>query len=89
MEDLEQIRKQIDVIDEQIVKLIAERRSYMPAVAAYKKKNNLPLFQPERENELLASKKELAGRLNVDSVLINKIYTLILEDSKKLQKEAK
>ena len=54
---LEEIRKKIDAIDEEIVRLIAERISYAPKIAVYKKKNNLLIYDVKREADIINSKK--------------------------------
>lgn len=49
---LAQIRGEIDVIDEQIMNLMVERQKAILKVAEYKKEHNIPIFAPERENEI-------------------------------------
>ena len=58
--ELDKIRRKISGIDSDIVRLIARRQSYMPKVAAIKKKDGLPILQPGREKRLIASKTALA-----------------------------
>jgi chorismate mutase len=40
MEDIKEIRNEIDIIDNQIIELLAKRLSLMPQVIKYKKENN-------------------------------------------------
>ena len=84
---LEQIRKNIDVVDAKIISLIARRASYMPAVAKYKKENNLPIFQPERKEEIIKSRAGLAKKSRINPSLIKKIFLLILKNSREIQKK--
>jgi len=49
---LSQIRSEIDKIDEQIMSLLATRQKAILKVAEYKKDHNLPIFSPDRENEI-------------------------------------
>lgn len=51
--DLNDLRKDIDEIDEQILSLFIKRMSVCKDVAAFKKQNNLPVLQGNREIELL------------------------------------
>ena len=51
--DLKELRKQIDVIDDQIAKLYAERMEISKNVAITKKENNIQLENKDREKEIL------------------------------------
>ncbi len=51
--DLNEIRLQIDDIDEQILKLFCERMNLVRQVAEFKFKNNMPILRQDRENEIL------------------------------------
>ena len=52
--DLTTYRKEIDQIDDQIVRLFQERMDVADKIAAYKKEQGLPILQPAREREKLA-----------------------------------
>lgn len=51
--DLGEIRRQIDEIDGEMLRLYVERMRLCEGVADYKLKNNLPVFQGKREREVL------------------------------------
>ncbi len=53
MKDLKTCRIEIDDIDSQIAILFERRMAIARDVVLYKKANNLPIFQPEREQEVL------------------------------------
>ncbi len=53
MDELQTIREQIDVIDNQIVELYKQRMAYSEEVAAIKKKAHLPVLDRERERAKL------------------------------------
>ena len=63
------LRERIDEIDGEMTKLFEQRMQVAYDVAKYKKKNNLPIFQPEREKEVIEknvdrlSNDELASEL--------------------------
>ena len=61
MTDLSKIREQINNIDEQIIELWKERMALSLSVAEYKKENNLPILDEQREKELLDRIGSLAG----------------------------
>ncbi len=84
--DLEGLRTKIDGVDREIVSLIAERYSYVKMIGMYKKEHNLPLFQPEREAMLISSVRTYAKDLSIDPDTAEKIFRLIMDDSKQVQK---
>lgn len=51
--ELSEIRNRIDAIDEELVRLFDQRMTLAAQVADYKKANNLPIFVPAREREIL------------------------------------
>lgn len=53
MTKLEMCRKQIDDIDEQMIKLLEQRMNVAREVAEYKRENNLPVLQPGREKQVI------------------------------------
>ena len=85
--ELSDIRLELNKIDTEIVELISKRQSFMPAVGAYKKEHNLPIYQPEREVEILKVQKELALKAGADPGLIEKIFLLIFDNSRHLQEK--
>ena len=55
----ESFREHIDRIDEELIKLFAERMEVAAQIAAYKKANNLPVLDKKREREKLSSIRDL------------------------------
>ena len=85
--ELKEIREHLDRIDSALVMLLSERMSFIPKVAEYKKKNNLPRYQPEREKEILASKRKLAEANNLNPDLIETLFKAIIEDAHRIEKD--
>ena len=54
---LEELRKQIDEIDEQITSLLAKRMKVVKAIGQLKKKNNMPILDKSRWQKIIKSKK--------------------------------
>ena len=59
--DIQELRQQIDSIDDQLVKLFCQRMELSAGVAEYKKQNGLPILVPAREREILARVAQQAG----------------------------
>lgn len=81
--ELENLRKEIDTLDRELVSLFLKRMNCSAQVAAYKKENNLPVFDPARERALLSRLSELAGEENEED--IRTLYATILDLSRSRQ----
>lgn len=86
MKDLNQLRMEIDQTDEQLLQLFKQRMGLVKQVAAYKAANNLPVYQPEREELLLKRVGELAGEEY--SIPAQMLFTSIMDISKASQQVA-
>ena len=82
---LEEMRKQIDTVDEQIVKLIAQRIKKSQAIGDEKQKRNKPIEDINREKKVLAHIEALAREENLDEKEIVGIYRQIIKSSKVVQ----
>ena len=76
--DLQELRQEIDAIDEELVNLFLRRMEVSAQVADYKKAHDLPIFVPAREREKLRDVSELAGpdMANYAKVLYSMIFEL-------------
>ena len=82
---MEQTRKKINKIDAEIVHLLAKRCVCVKKIGKYKKEHSLKIYQPKREREVLAEKAKLAKKFGLNQGLINKLYKLIMKDSRRIQ----
>jgi chorismate mutase-like protein len=87
MDKLQNFRERIDAIDEKIIRLISERLGICKEVAEFKSWNDIPMMQPERVNEVLRKRKELADELLINPALVGNIYKLIVEEACILEDE--
>ena len=71
--NLNELRLEIDKIDDQLVRLFVERMEVSAQIADYKKENNLPILVPAREAEKLRDVAQKAGQ-------DMEIYTRVLYD---------
>ncbi len=71
------LRKEIDHIDNSILKLIAKRFSTVKQIGEFKGKHNLPPFDNKRWKEVLKSRIGIAKSLNLNIDLIKNIYEFI------------
>ena len=79
--NLEEERKKIDRIDEQLVDLLNTRFEICTAIGAYKKANNLPIYNGSREDEIIKRLSELEEYKG----MVQHLWPLIMEFSRSLQ----
>ncbi|WP_423792254.1 chorismate mutase [Methanocaldococcus indicus] len=87
MKELESIRKKIDEIDENIIKLIAERNKLAKDIANIKYKLGLNINDPLREKYKYESIKKLCKLYNVDENIAIQIFKILIEHNKQLQEK--
>ena len=81
--DISELRKDIDRIDDQLVKLFVERMEVSAKVAEYKRERNLPILVPAREREKL---KDVAEKSGPDMANYTRVlYSMIFELSRSYQ----
>lgn len=81
--DLNELRLEIDKIDDQLVRLFVQRMDISAQIADYKKMNDLPIFVPAREEEKMRDVAKKAGR-DMD-VYARVLYDLLFELSRGYQ----
>lgn len=84
--DLLQYRNEIDEIDEQIMRLFEKRMMLVMEIAEYKKENNIPIFNKNRENEVI---EKNIGRLEDENLVkyAEEMLHYLMDISKKYQCE--
>lgn len=84
--NLEELRKEIDAVDRQIVELFEKRMEISERFAAYKKKAGLPIQDKAREQEKIKQVQGLT-HTHFNRQHIEELYTLLMSLSRKLQEE--
>ena len=81
--DINDLRGEIDNIDSQLVELFKKRMDTAADIAKYKLLNNLPVYDKQRERELLSKVSQISGEEYENYTL--RLYSQILELSKAYQ----
>lgn len=81
--DLTELRSEIDKIDAGLVELFTKRMDIAAQVAEYKKVNNMPIYVPAREREVLQSVAEMAGPEMANYARV--LYSMLFELSRSYQ----
>lgn len=87
MSKMEDKRNRINLIDEQIIKLLSERRKLSKEIAQLKELSSSEIRDRNREKEVLKHIIKLAKDEGLDTHFISKIFSEIIEDSVNLQKK--
>lgn len=87
MNQLNDLRELIDACDKEIVLAIEKRFKTVKTIMEYKKKNNLEIYQPNREKEVLLKVESYLQDEEFYEELIS-LYSHILKLSKDIQRKA-
>jgi len=83
MKDIIKLRKEINKIDRETIRLLRKRFKISRSIGYYKKKNKLKIRDLKRENKIIEEKiKE--SKLN--KVFVKNLYNLIFKESRRIQK---
>ena len=85
-EHLEEVRKQLDDVDRQIVQSLAERLQLVSEVAALKGAGAVGLRDRGREDEILGRVAESARAMGVDESFLVRLYREIMDHSLRRQR---
>lgn len=88
MAAIDDYRNKIDEIDKEITRLFEERMDIVIKVGEYKKQNNLPIFDKNRESQVI--KKNLGYLKNKEyEDEAREFYTKIMEIAKSIEHKKK
>ncbi|MBQ7230001.1 MAG: bifunctional chorismate mutase/prephenate dehydratase [Oscillospiraceae bacterium] len=80
---MNELRNEINKIDEELLNLFLRRMDVTEQVADYKQANNLPIYQPQREREILKKVADQAGPERSGYARV--LFSMLLELSKSSQ----
>ncbi len=83
MKKLDELRLQIDSIDQEIVSLFEKRLEICKEIGKTKKENNIAILNTKREEEVIKKNSSLIKEEFKNSYI--KLIKLIIEESKKVQ----
>ena len=86
--ELNELRDQIDAVDKQMVELLARRLALVEKVGEVKSQHGLPIYAPDREAAMLASRREEAEKKGVPPQLIEDILRRTMRESYASEKDS-
>jgi chorismate mutase len=85
--ELEALRRSIDDLDGRILQLIAERVRVVLAVGEYKRRNNLAVYDPERERRMLDRLCSQAP-YPLDAETVRRIFERLIDESRRIEQHS-
>ncbi len=86
---LDELRREIEDIDREIVELIARRTYVADTVAAVKADRDLPTTDESQEARVMERAGENAERFDLDANLVKAVFRLLIELNKVEQRESR
>ncbi|CAK1845057.1 fused chorismate mutase/prephenate dehydrogenase [Vibrio crassostreae] len=86
--ELNELRDQIDAVDKQMLDLLAQRLALVEKVGEVKSEHGLPIYVPEREAAMLASRRQEAEKIGVPAQLIEDILRRTMRESYASEKDS-
>ncbi|MCP4153402.1 MAG: bifunctional 3-deoxy-7-phosphoheptulonate synthase/chorismate mutase type II [bacterium] len=83
------LRKEVDEVDEQMLKLMGKRMEIVKVIALHKMRDNISIFQPDRWKELMQSRLKIGVEQKLSEGFIIKMYQDIHEESLRQQQEVR
>ncbi|WKT00792.1 bifunctional chorismate mutase/prephenate dehydrogenase [Gallibacterium salpingitidis] len=81
MEALQELRAQIDEVDQALLALFAKRLKLVAEVGKVKHQHGLPIYVPERETSMLAARRQEAEKMGISPDLIEDVLRRLMRES--------
>lgn len=86
--EIDNWRKQIDLLDEKVLSILAKRTKIVRKISQLKKKQNIPVVDKKRWDKLISSLLSRSDSLGLSKEFIEKLFNIIHKYSIKTQKES-
>ena len=81
---LEELRRSIDAVDQQLLQLVHERVRLVVAVGEYKRERGIAVYDPDRERALL-ERLCSAAQPPLDAETIRRIFERLVDESRRIE----
>ena len=86
MPTLDDLRKDIDRIDEVLVRLLNERARVACEVGRLKKEEGIAVYQPDREKQVLEHVRGIASEGPLGPEAISRLFERIIDEARRLER---
>lgn len=83
--DLQDVRIYLDQLDTALRYILLQRMALIPLVAEIKLEKNIPMYQPDREEQIYNSLKDFSLAAGLHPHLLTDIYKTIIKDAHNIE----
>ena len=83
---LDDLRRDIDRVDEVLVRLLNERARCVCEIGQMKKEQGIEIYQPDREKEVLAHVRAVASEGPLGPDAIARLFERIIDEARRLER---
>ncbi|HET9767801.1 MAG TPA: chorismate mutase [Thermoanaerobaculia bacterium] len=84
---IERLRRNIDAVDEVVVKLLNQRAKWAQEIGVVKKGAGIAIYQPDREARVVAH-VVAANRGPLEAAAVQRLFERIIDESRRLERTA-
>ena len=84
-DNIQEIRDAIDVIDQDILQLFAQRQDYVKEIVKFKSADEEGIIARERQEEVLKQRKAWAEERGLDSEMMEEVFRLLIDKNIQIQ----
>jgi chorismate mutase-like protein len=86
MATLDELRRDIDRVDEVLVRLLNERARCVCEIGRLKKDAGIEIYQPDREKDVLRHVREVASEGPLGPEAIGRLFERIIDEARRLER---
>ena len=86
-ENIEVLRRQIDILDEELLSILSKRMRVSEEIGLYKKEHNMPILQSERYGQILENRAAEGAILGLSPGFVEEVMKAVHSESVKVQME--
>jgi chorismate mutase-like protein len=86
MATLDDLRDDIDRVDEVLVRLLNERARVACEIGRIKKEQGIEVYQPEREKQVIAHVRTVAAEGPLGADAIGRLFERIIDEARRLER---
>ena len=86
MRTLDDLRNDIDRVDEVLVRLLNERARCVCEIGRLKKAQNVDVYQPDREKQVLEHVRSIAAEGPLGSEAVARLFERIIDEARRLER---
>jgi len=85
--NIEDYRLQIDDVDSELLRNIAKRLELAEGLGQFKRDNGIPIYHPEREEEVIADRIDQGSALGIPEEITRSIFRILIDKSREIQEK--